>query len=74
MKAGFSKFVNRMTAGTLVNPYNPLAQTTDTRTWTDLNGDDIAQDNEIGSRNSAAFGTSTTRTFDPDLQRPFNRF
>ncbi len=74
IKGGFSKFVNRMTAGTLVNPYNPLASTTDTRTWTDLNRDDVAQDNEIGPRNSAAFGTSTTRTFDPDMVRPFNRF
>jgi len=74
IKAGFSKFVNRMTAGTLVNPYNPLFQTTDTRTWADLNGDDIAQDNEIGPRNSAAFGNATTRTADPDLVRPFNRF
>ena len=74
LKAGFSKFVNRMTAGTLVNPYNPLASTTDTRTWTDLNGDDVAQDSEIGPRNSAAVGTSTTRTFDPDLVPPFNRF
>ncbi len=74
IKAGFSKFVNRMTAGTLVSPVNPLAQTTDTRTWADLNRDDIAQDNEIGPRNSAAFGTSTTRAIDPGIVRPFNRF
>ena len=74
IKVGFSKFVNRMTAGTLVTPINPLAQTTDTRTWVDLNRDDIAQDNEIGPRNSAAFDTATTRTIDPNIVRPFNRF
>ena len=74
VKVGFSKFVNRMTAGTLVNPYNPLFQTTDTRTWADLNRDDIAQDNEIGPRNSAAFGAQRARRADPDMVRPFNRF
>lgn len=74
IKAGFSKFVNRMTGGTLIGTVNPLAQTTDTRTWADLNGDDIAQDNEIGPRNSAGFGASTTRTIDPDIKRPFNRY
>ena len=28
--------------------YNPMVIATDRRTWTDANGDDIAQDNEIG--------------------------
>lgn len=74
IKAGFSKFVNRMTAGTLVNPYNPLFQSTDTRTWTDANRDDIAQDTEIGPTQSAAFGARRARTFDPDLKRPYNTF
>ena len=54
--------------------YNPMVIATDRRTWSDTNGDDIAQDNEIGPRNSAAFGTATTRTIDPNIVRPFNRF
>jgi hypothetical protein len=73
-KVGYSKFVNRMTGGTLVNPYNPLFQTTDTRTWNDLNRDDIAQDNEIGPSTSSAFGARRARNADPDLERPYNNF
>ena len=36
--------------------YNPLQLQSDTRTWRDPNGDNIAQDNEIGASNNAAFG------------------
>ena len=47
--------------------YNPLALQSDTRTWRDANLDNIAQDNEIGPSNNAAFGlpvqtSSPTRT------------
>ncbi len=36
--------------------YNPLRLQSDTRDWRDLNGDDVAQENEIGPSNNLAFG------------------
>src|SRR6059036_2099456 len=57
---------------TFANLFNPIATFTDTRTWTDLNGDDIAQDNEIGPSNNPNFGKITNRTLDPSFKREFN--
>ncbi|MGQ0733789.1 MAG: carboxypeptidase regulatory-like domain-containing protein [Acidobacteriota bacterium] len=36
------------------------------------NGDDIAQDWEIGPSGNVNFGRSPTRTIDPNIQRPYN--
>jgi hypothetical protein len=36
------------------------------------NGDDIAQDWEIGPTGNANFGTRSTNTVDPNIQRPYN--
>ena len=57
----------------LTQAYSPLNLGVDRRTWRDLNGDDIAQDNEIGASNNRNFGTVGTpnRRPDPDLKRPF---
>ncbi len=53
--------------------YNPLQLASDTRTWRDLNGDNVAQDNEIGPSNNAAFGLPVvTRRPDPDIQREYD--
>ena len=53
--------------------YNPLGTQTDARTWTDPNGDDIAQVTEIGPSRNAAFGLAGGRTIaDPDLERSYN--
>lgn len=52
--------------------YRPLTNQTDVRNWTDLNRDDIAQDNEIGPSSNARFGLAPERRRDPDLQRPYN--
>jgi hypothetical protein len=52
--------------------YDPLFQSTDTRTWTDLNGDDIAQDNEIGPSQNKNFGIAPERKPDPNIKRPYN--
>jgi hypothetical protein len=53
--------------------YNPLGTQTDARTWTDPNGDDIAQMTEIGLSRNAAFGLAGGRTIaDPDLERSSN--
>jgi hypothetical protein len=52
--------------------YRPLANQTDIRNWSDLNGDDIAQDNEIGPSTNTQFGLAPERRKDPDLRRPYN--
>jgi hypothetical protein len=53
--------------------YNPLGSQTDPRTWTDPNGDDIAQLSEIGLSRNTAFGLAGGRTAaDPDLERSYN--
>jgi hypothetical protein len=67
--------------------YNPTVYQSDRRDWfdTDLlhgtstpsgrslptNGDDIAQDNEIGPSNNLSFGTAVSRRPDPGLSRPY---
>lgn len=52
--------------------YRPLTNQTDVRNWTDLNRDDIAQDNEIGASSNSRFGLAPERRRDPDLKRPYN--
>ncbi len=52
--------------------YNPMVIATDRRTWTDLNGDDVAQNNEIGPVQTP-FNTTTNlvRNPDPNIKRPY---
>ena len=52
--------------------YNPMVIATDRRTWTDRNGDDIAQNDEIGSV-VTPFNVSgiSNRIPDPDISRPY---
>ena len=52
--------------------YNPMVIASDRRTWSDPNGDDIAQDSEIGPV-VTPFNISgvSNRTPDPDIQRPY---
>jgi hypothetical protein len=61
--------------------YNPMVSQADTRTWTDrdlqnrnlpTNGDDIAQDNEIGPSNNNQFGIRASRNPDPNIKRPYD--
>jgi hypothetical protein len=59
-------------AGTaLPERYNPMLFSVDTRTWNDLNLDDIAQENELGPSTNRAFGQRSSRNMDPDLLRPY---
>ena len=51
--------------------YNPSVSASDRRTWDDLNGDDIAQENEIGPSQNVNFGVRRNRNPDPDLQWPY---
>jgi hypothetical protein len=52
--------------------YNPMVIQSDRRNWSDTNGDDIAQDNEIGPVNTP-FNISgvSNRVPDPDIKRPY---
>ena len=52
--------------------YNPNVLQTDRRTWSDLNGDDVAQPNEIGPV-VTPFNISgvSNRRPDPDIRRPY---
>ena len=53
--------------------YNPLQGQTDTRTWVDLNRDNVAQDNEIGPSNNASFGLPVqSRKPAPGLAREYD--
>ncbi len=61
LKASVSKYMLPW-AGGWAKRYDPFTTVTDTRTWTDRNGDDIAQDSEIGPSGNANFGVSTGRT------------
>jgi hypothetical protein len=51
--------------------YNPLIVSTDQRTWTDPNHDDIAQENEIGPPTNLAFGIRRNQNPDHDIKRPY---
>jgi hypothetical protein len=59
-------------AGGWAKRYDPFTAVADTRTWRDLNLDDIAQDNEIGPSGNANFGVSTGRAPAANLKREYN--
>jgi Carboxypeptidase regulatory-like domain len=71
LKASVSKYMLPW-AGGWAKRYDPFTTVTDTRTWRDLNGDDIAQDNEIGPSGNANFGVSTGRAPAQGLAREYN--
>ena len=71
LKASWSRYVRNYTSG-LTDNYNPVILSSDTRTWSDLNGDDIAQDSEIGPSTNSAFGVKQNLTMAPGLKRPGN--
>jgi hypothetical protein len=59
--------------------YNPVpsasfsnTSTVEQRNWTDLNGDGIAEDNEIGPSRNPGFGTRVTNVPDPNLKRSYD--
>jgi hypothetical protein len=68
--------VNRYMAGQALGfaqRYNPLFFQSDTRSWTDQNTDNIAQDNEIGASNNRSFGLPILlRRPDPDIKREYD--
>jgi hypothetical protein len=72
LKGSVNKYMAGQTTGFPAR-YNPLALQTEQRSWTDTNGDDIAQDSEIGPSQNARFGQAVT-TVRPgdDLQREYD--
>ena len=70
IKGSFGKYVEYQNS--YASRYNPAVESSDTRTWNDMNGDDIAQENELGPSTNQAFGIRRNRNPDPDLKRPYN--
>jgi hypothetical protein len=82
LKAGFNRY-NESRTTFFANKYNPLALTSQTLSWTDLNSDDIAQGErgctyqtpgcEINfAQLPANFGVRSLAEVDPDFQRTYN--
>ena len=71
VKASVSKYMLPW-AGGWAKRYDPFTTVSESRNWTDLNRDDIAQDNEIGPSGNANFGVSTGRAPAPGLAREYN--
>jgi len=72
VKGGINKYMTQFTGG-FARRYTAVNYTaSDTRNWSDLNHDDIAQDNEIGPSNNAKFGLAADRQPADDLRRSYN--
>jgi len=72
IKATFNKYVAGQTLG-FAQRYNPLQLQSDTRTWSDLNSNNLAEDNEIGASNNVAFGQPLLqRRPDPEIKREYD--
>jgi hypothetical protein len=70
LKGSVGKYTQQESTG-FANTYNPSVSSNDIRTWRDLNGDDIAQESEIGPPTNATFGIRRNRNPDPDIRRPY---
>ncbi len=72
LKVHVGKYMRAFSTVGFAQVYNPNTLQTDRRTWSDLNGDDVAQPNEIGPINTPfnISGVSNRRP-DPDIKRPY---
>jgi hypothetical protein len=72
LKESFWKYMETWGTGFAAR-YNPMRMANETRTWSDSNGDDIAQDGEIGPSPNALFGLPrASRRLGEDVERGFN--
>lgn len=72
LKASFGKYMEQSAVGFPAR-YNPLQLQFETRSWADRNGDDIAQDNEIGNAVNQRFGLPVqTLRPDPNIGREYD--
>ena len=69
IKASASQYVKNEGMG-LTTLGNSMGLSSSRRSWTDLNGDRIAQGDELGP--STGFSGGSTTRVDPDLTRPYN--
>jgi Carboxypeptidase regulatory-like domain len=72
VKSSWGRYMVAFSTVGFAQIYDPLFLSSDTRTWTDLNGDNIAQDNEIGPSQNKSFGVKPERSPDPNIKRPYN--
>jgi len=72
VKGNFGVYVQSQGPG-YASTYNPAVFSTDQRTWTDLNKDDVAQENEIGPSRNNTFGVRRNQNPDPSIKRPYQR-
>ena len=77
VKASVGKYTDQEALSFIEN-YNPAlngsstgSRSTDTRTWNDLNRNDIAEENELGPSTNLTFGLRNLSTPDPGLTRSF---
>lgn len=70
IKASLGRYMQQEATG-FAAKYNPLQEGFDTVTWTDLNRNDIAEDNELGAASNATLGVRRNINPDPDLKRPY---
>jgi hypothetical protein len=72
IKVHVGKYMRAFSTVGFAQVYNPNVLQTDRRTWSDLNGDDFAQANEIGPV-VTPFNISgvSNRRPDPDIKRPY---
>jgi hypothetical protein len=72
LKMHVGKYMRAFSTVGFAAVYNPMVIQTDRRTWKDLNGDDVAQDGEIGPVNTP-FNISgeSNRVPDPNIRRPY---
>jgi hypothetical protein len=70
LKFAFGRYMQQE-ATSFADKYNPLVQGSDIVTWKDLNGDDIAEDNELGAPTNATLGVRRNVNPDLKLKRPY---
>ena len=70
VKFGIGKYMRAYTTG-FADTYDPNFLDSDTRTWTDRNGDNIAQLNELGPSQNKTFGIKAARRPADGIGRPY---
>ena len=75
LKGSVGRYMQQEALGFIEN-FNPqlagsatAGRVTDTRTWRDLNGNDVAEENELGPSTNSSFGVARFRNPNPDIQR-----
>ena len=70
VKFGMGKYMRAYTTG-FADSYDPNILDTDTRTWADANGDNIAQVSELGPSQNKTFGIKAPRRPADGIRRPY---